>query len=129
KGRVVEPPPSREIFTASSQPYTRKLMRATPRPGVSLRDLLPEDDFIATGSGVRGLQTNREGVTPYPTALPMGEGIRRPCSRAELNSPAEPTARARAHWESSKATRPPSEGDEVAEDDPRQRLPRIASKF
>jgi peptide/nickel transport system ATP-binding protein len=44
KGRVVETAPSREIFTAPSHPYTRKLMRATPRPGVSLRDLLPEDE-------------------------------------------------------------------------------------
>ena len=44
KGRVVETAPSREIFTAPSHPYTRKLMRATPRPGTSLRDLLPEDE-------------------------------------------------------------------------------------
>jgi peptide/nickel transport system ATP-binding protein len=46
KGRVVESAPSRAIFTAPSHPYTRKLMRATPRPGVSLRDLLPEDDAV-----------------------------------------------------------------------------------
>jgi peptide/nickel transport system ATP-binding protein len=44
KGRVVETAASRAIFTAPAHPYTRKLMRATPRPGVSLRDLLPEDD-------------------------------------------------------------------------------------
>jgi peptide/nickel transport system ATP-binding protein len=44
KGRVVESAPSRDIFTAPAHPYTRKLMRATPRPGVSLRDLLPEDE-------------------------------------------------------------------------------------
>jgi peptide/nickel transport system ATP-binding protein len=44
KGCVVETAPSREIFTAPSHPYTRKLMRATPRPGTSLRDLLPEDE-------------------------------------------------------------------------------------
>jgi peptide/nickel transport system ATP-binding protein len=44
KGRVVETAPSREIFTTPSHPYTRNLMRATPRPGVSLRDLLPEDE-------------------------------------------------------------------------------------
>jgi peptide/nickel transport system ATP-binding protein len=46
KGRVVESAPSRAIFTAPSHPYTRKLMRATPRPGVSLCDLLPEDDAV-----------------------------------------------------------------------------------
>jgi peptide/nickel transport system ATP-binding protein len=45
KGRVVESAPSRDIFTAPSHPYTRKLMRATPRPGVSLRDLLLEDEL------------------------------------------------------------------------------------
>src|SRR5262249_36540095 len=101
KGRVVEAAPSREIFTAPSHPYTRKLMRATPRPGVSLRDLLPEDDFIATSSGVRGLQTYQEGVT----ALPIGEGAHRRCSRVELNLPADRTARARAHGEASKPQR------------------------
>jgi peptide/nickel transport system ATP-binding protein len=42
KGHVVETATSRAIFIAPSHPYTRKLMRATPRPGVSLRDLLPE---------------------------------------------------------------------------------------
>src|SRR6202044_4100184 len=43
KGRVVETAPSRQIFAAPQHPYTRKLMRATPRPGVGLRDLLPAD--------------------------------------------------------------------------------------
>jgi len=43
KGHVVETALSSTIFKAPSHPYTRKLMRATPRPGVSLRDLLPED--------------------------------------------------------------------------------------
>jgi peptide/nickel transport system ATP-binding protein len=50
KGRVVETALSRAIFTAPEHPYTRKLMRATPRPGVSLRDLLPEDEQVATSS-------------------------------------------------------------------------------
>jgi peptide/nickel transport system ATP-binding protein len=43
KGRVVETAPSAEIFAKPKHPYTRKLMRATPRLGVSLRDLLPEE--------------------------------------------------------------------------------------
>jgi peptide/nickel transport system ATP-binding protein len=47
KGHVVESALSRQIFTAPSHAYTRKLMRATPRPGASLRDLLPEDDPAA----------------------------------------------------------------------------------
>src|SRR5947199_4434964 len=44
KGHVVETAASRAIFTAPQHAYTRKLMRATPRPGVTLRELLPEDD-------------------------------------------------------------------------------------
>lgn len=47
KGRVVEAAPSRAVFTAPSHKYTQKLMRATPRPGVSLRDLLPEGEAPA----------------------------------------------------------------------------------
>src|SRR4051812_12939192 len=43
KGSVVETAQSSTIFKAPTHPYTRKLMRATPRPGVSLRELLPED--------------------------------------------------------------------------------------
>jgi peptide/nickel transport system ATP-binding protein len=44
KGRVVETALSANIFARPEHPYTRKLMRATPRLGVSLRDLLPEED-------------------------------------------------------------------------------------
>ncbi len=51
KGNVVETAASRTIFSAPSHPYTRKLMRATPRPGVSLRDLLPEDEADAAANG------------------------------------------------------------------------------
>ena len=47
KGHVVETATSRAVFTTPSHRYTRKLMRATPRPGVSLRDLLPEEDTPA----------------------------------------------------------------------------------
>jgi peptide/nickel transport system ATP-binding protein len=46
KGRIVETASSAMIFKAPAHPYTRKLMRATPRPGVSLRDLLPEGEPI-----------------------------------------------------------------------------------
>ena len=44
KGHVVETATARGIFTAPAHRYTRKLMRATPRPGASLRDLLPEEE-------------------------------------------------------------------------------------
>ena len=42
KGRGVETASSSTIFKMPEHAYTRKLMRATPRPGASLRDLLPE---------------------------------------------------------------------------------------
>jgi peptide/nickel transport system ATP-binding protein len=43
KGKVVETAPSRQIFAAPEHAYTKKLMRATPRLGIGLRDLLPAD--------------------------------------------------------------------------------------
>jgi peptide/nickel transport system ATP-binding protein len=42
KGEVVETAPSATIFKTPAHSYTRKLMRATPRPGATLRDLLDE---------------------------------------------------------------------------------------
>jgi peptide/nickel transport system ATP-binding protein len=70
KGRVVETARSREIFTAPSHPYTRKLMRATPRPGVSLRDLLPEG-----GVGMR-LGQDASSVCSLPRVRGRGgEGV------------------------------------------------------
>ena len=47
KGRVVETAKSADIFANPEHAYTRKLMRATPRLGVSLRDLLPEEEGAA----------------------------------------------------------------------------------
>jgi peptide/nickel transport system ATP-binding protein len=52
KGRVVEAAKSDVIFQAPEHAYTRKLMRATPRPGVTLRDLLPEGEAIRTSPAV-----------------------------------------------------------------------------
>jgi peptide/nickel transport system ATP-binding protein len=43
KGRVVETAASRKIFPSPEHAYTRKLMRATPRIGIGLRDLLPPE--------------------------------------------------------------------------------------
>jgi len=48
KGRVVETANSELIFKKPAHAYTRKLMRATPRPGVSLRGLLPEGETAKT---------------------------------------------------------------------------------
>jgi peptide/nickel transport system ATP-binding protein len=47
KGRVVETALSADIFAKPEHAYTKKLMRATPRLGVSLRDLLPEEEQAA----------------------------------------------------------------------------------
>jgi peptide/nickel transport system ATP-binding protein len=81
QGNVVETAPSQTIFTAPAHPYTRKLMRSTPRPGISLRDLLPDDGLAGSpppcgeGLGV-GVARLRQGVamraTPLPSAPPQG---------------------------------------------------------
>src|SRR5919197_473977 len=63
KGRVVESAASRDIFTAPAHPYTRKLMRATPRPGVTLRDLLPEDE---SGEGATSVPASSKGTATAP---------------------------------------------------------------
>jgi len=47
KGNVVESADAKAIFTTPAHPYTRKLVRATPRPGTTLRALLPEDQTAA----------------------------------------------------------------------------------
>ncbi len=63
KGHVVETASSETIFKAPSHVYTRKLMRATPRPGVTLRDLLPENEaarpLLSTGTAA-----TQTGETP-----------------------------------------------------------------
>ncbi len=40
KGKVVESAPSAKIFSAPTHPYTKRLLRATPKPGSVLRDLV-----------------------------------------------------------------------------------------
>jgi peptide/nickel transport system ATP-binding protein len=47
QGKVVEAAESQTIFRAPMHRYTRKLVRATPRPGITLHDLLPEDAAAA----------------------------------------------------------------------------------
>ncbi|HZD28085.1 MAG TPA: ABC transporter ATP-binding protein [Xanthobacteraceae bacterium] len=77
KGRVVESAPSRDIFTAPAHPYTRKLMRATPRPGVSLRDLLSEDESSAAHESLHRHarpRAGRDGVDAAMLAPPSSEG-------------------------------------------------------
>ena len=53
KGRVVETAKSADIFARPEHAYTKKLMRATPRLGVSLRDLLPEEEGAPSSASPR----------------------------------------------------------------------------
>ncbi|SED83809.1 dipeptide ABC transporter ATP-binding protein [Bradyrhizobium erythrophlei] len=90
KGRVVETAKSADIFAAPQHDYTKKLMRATPRIGVSLRDLLPEEEALSSASPrVRGEADTRsvagEGdspravstdTAPHPSPLPVKNGER-----------------------------------------------------
>jgi peptide/nickel transport system ATP-binding protein len=43
KGKIVESGSSKQIFTAPTHAYTKKLVRATPHGALNARDLLPED--------------------------------------------------------------------------------------
>ena len=52
KGRVVETALSADIFANPKHAYTKKLMQATPRLGVSLRDLLPAEERAAMSAQV-----------------------------------------------------------------------------
>jgi peptide/nickel transport system ATP-binding protein len=88
KGRVVETAKSADIFAKPEHAYTKKLMRATPRIGVSLRDLLPEDEVAALSSAsprLRGEADARSAAdkgdsprtvlveaAPHPNPLPAG---------------------------------------------------------
>ncbi|MGA7073064.1 dipeptide ABC transporter ATP-binding protein [Bradyrhizobium sp.] len=84
KGRVVETAPSANIFAKPEHPYTRKLMRATPRLGVSLRDLLPEEEALSsTSPRLRGehrppsaavLEQERRGEASATASCVPGEG-------------------------------------------------------
>ncbi|MDA9549394.1 ABC transporter ATP-binding protein [Bradyrhizobium sp. CCBAU 45321] len=95
KGRVVETATAADIFANPQHPYTKKLMRATPRLGVSLRDLLPEEDTLASPrtrgeadrlwSAVALQSVAGEGnsprvelaeAAPHPSPLPVKDGER-----------------------------------------------------
>jgi peptide/nickel transport system ATP-binding protein len=93
KGRVVETAKSADIFARPEHAYTKKLMRATPRIGVSLRDLLPEEEAAALASAsprVRGEADARsaagEGLsprTPPVEAAPHPDPLRASSARLD----------------------------------------------
>ncbi|MGM4930485.1 dipeptide ABC transporter ATP-binding protein [Tardiphaga sp. 619_E2_N8_5] len=102
RGRVVETALSADIFANPKHAYTKKLMQATPRLGVSLRDLLPAEERAAmpvqallTSPRLRGEVDARsalgegepasESLTPpHPDPLPAsGEREQRPLLTVE----------------------------------------------
>jgi len=64
KGRVIETAKSADIFAAPQHAYTKKLMRATPRLGVSLRDLLPEEETAMSPAAIAAAAVPVEGGQP-----------------------------------------------------------------
>src|SRR5438067_760191 len=66
KGRVVETAKAADIFANPQHPYTKKLMRATPRLGVSLRDLLPEEEGAAAAESAPAGAASAEAQMPDP---------------------------------------------------------------
>ena len=65
KGNVVETAQASEIFRNPQHAYTRKLMQATPRIGMSLRDLLPD---APKGPAA---QPSAPKAAPVPDAAPL----------------------------------------------------------
>ena len=90
KGRVVETANSHAIFSAPKHAYTRKLVRATPRLGVTLSDLLPEEDGAArtaartshAGNGANGVA--HAGVDAQP--LLVVDGLVKEYPRKDVSS-------------------------------------------
>jgi peptide/nickel transport system ATP-binding protein len=101
KGRVVETAKSADIFANPQHPYTKKLMRATPRIGVSLRDLLPEEDLAsprtrgeadarsAAGEGNSPI-TVQVARAPHPDPLSASRARRDPAKSGEREKAADP---------------------------------------
>jgi peptide/nickel transport system ATP-binding protein len=78
QGKVVEAAEAAAIFHHPAHRYTRKLMRATPRPGITLRDLLPED---AAAAPVAAPVANKDGA-----ALLTVDGLVKAYRRQEQRS-------------------------------------------
>jgi peptide/nickel transport system ATP-binding protein len=72
KGRVVETAESGAIFRRPAHAYTEKLIRATPRPGLSLRALLPEGEPAAAEPSPRPVAAAQSG---HDTSLLVVKGL------------------------------------------------------
>jgi peptide/nickel transport system ATP-binding protein len=86
KGRVVETALSANIFARPQHAYTKKLMRATPRLGVSLRDLLPEEEGTPVMAGldpaIHPSSQDSSSKAMDPRVKPGGDGSTR-CAASE----------------------------------------------
>jgi peptide/nickel transport system ATP-binding protein len=103
KGRVVETALSANIFTRPEHAYTKKLMRATPRLGVSLRDLLPEEEAAALASA----------PASATAALPAGEDNgKKPLLLIEKLVKEYPRQGATATWSKLFARKPAAEPEQ-----------------
>jgi len=98
KGTVVEAAPSRQIFAAPAHPYTRKLMKATPRPGIGLRDLLPGEVQSSPPPDLASPSPRLPSGRLRPSSTDYGEGRGEGASpQAETRGEApSPGAQARA---------------------------------
>ena len=87
KGRVVETALSADIFARPEHAYTKKLMRATPRIGVSLRDLLPEEEAAKLAS-----------IAPLaPAVMPGPDPAIHPSSQDSPSSTMDPQVKPGGH--------------------------------
>src|ERR1700758_1144946 len=80
KCRVGETAKAADIFAAPQHAYTRKLMRATPRIGVSLRDLLPEEDSAVMAGLDPAIHPSSKDWSPAldPRVKPEGDDSTKP---------------------------------------------------
>jgi peptide/nickel transport system ATP-binding protein len=131
KGRVVETARSADIFARPEHPYTRKLMRATPRLGASLRDLLPEEEAAAlastspssTSPRLRGehrpppaavLIEERRGEASATAQSAPGEGDPPPVALAETAPHPDPLRASSARLDPASGEREKKAGDDAS---------------
>src|SRR5258708_34164347 len=86
KGRVVETALAADIFAKPEHAYTKKLMRATPRIGASLRDLLPEEEAAVV---MAGHSRPKDGVASARLCPAIHPSSQDPSSKA-MDPPSKP---------------------------------------
>jgi peptide/nickel transport system ATP-binding protein len=64
QGRVVETASASRVFQSPEHAYTKRLMKATPRPGITVRDLLPDDMLKPPPPRAHPLGTSRAAEPP-----------------------------------------------------------------